>query len=129
MPFASSQILRGQRILVVEDSYLFSQELVEVLEREGADVVGPVATVDDAYRLVLTAFLDAAVLDVSLRSEKIWPVSDLLSTRNVRLVFATGYSAVLLKKRYNKAQVAEKPAPARLIARLLSVAVPAASDF
>ena len=118
---SSSMTLRDQHILVVEDSYLVAQELTEALEREGADVVGPVATVDDARRLALeTARLDGAVLDVNLGGEMIWPVADILFNRHVRLVFATGFAAGSIKKFYDRCQVAEKPTPAGAVVRLLS---------
>ena len=124
---SSSMTLRGQHILVVEDSYFVAQELTEALEREGADVVGPVSTVDDARRLVLgTAKLDGAVLDVNLGGEMIWPVADILFSRNVRLVFATGFAAGPIKKFYNLCQVAEKPTPAGAVVRLLSTEQPTA---
>ena len=126
MPF-SSMTLHGQHILVAEDSYFIAQELTEALEREGAKVVGPVATVDDARRLVLEATkLDGAVLDVNLGGEMIWPVADLLFSRHVRLVFATGYAAGPIKKFYDRCEVAEKPTPAGAVIRLLSTEPPAA---
>ena len=121
MPFPYSALLPGRRILVVEDSYLVAQELTEALEREGAEVVGPVSALNDAWHLALeTSKLDGAVLDVNLRGEMIWPVADILSRRRVRLVFATGYAAGPIKERYNRCRVAEKPVPARAFARLLS---------
>ena len=130
MPSPYSTTLRGRRILVVEDSYLVAQELTELLEREGADVVGPVSTVYDAERLAREAsHLDAAVLDVNIRGEMVWPVADTLSRRHVRLVFATGYAAALIKERYGHVQVAEKPAPARMVARLLSIELPVAGGL
>ena len=120
-------MLRGQRILVVEDSYIVALDLAEALEREGADVVGPVFNLDDAHRLALeTQDLDAAVLDVNLRGKMVWPVADILSHRHVRLVFATGYAAGPIKERYNLCQVAEKPTPARAVVHLLSTEQPAA---
>ena len=126
MPFPI-MTLRGQHILVVEDSYFIAQELTEALEREGADVVGPVSTVDDARRLALeTAQLDGAVLDVNLHGQMIWPVADILSRRHVRLVFATGYAAGPIKKSYDRCQVAEKPIPAGAVVRLLSTKQPTA---
>ena len=125
MLFPYRTMLRGQRILVVEDSYFVALDLAEALEREGADVVGPVSTVEDAQRLALEMLkLNGAVLDVNLRGQMIWPVADILSHRRVRLVFATGYAAGPIKERYNHCQVAEKPIPARAVIRLLSAEQP-----
>ena len=116
-----SVALRDQRILVVEDSYFVGQELMEALERHGADVVGPVSTIYDALRLAdEERKFDAAVLDMNLRGEMIWPVADLLSGRNVKLVFVTGYDGSLLKKRYRLSSIIQKPTPARAVVRLLA---------
>ena len=88
------------------------------------------STVYDAERLAREASkLDAAVLDVNLCGEMIWPVVDILSQRHVRLVFATGYAAASIRERYGHVQVAEKPAPARMVARLLSIELPAAGGL
>lgn len=129
MPFLCSPTLRGQRVLVAEDCYLIAEELVDTLEREGAEVVGPVSTLDDARRIALGASsLDAAILDVNLRGQMIWPVADILSGRHVKLVFATGYAAASIRRRYGPVQVAQKPAPARMVVRLLSTERSAAQD-
>ena len=121
MPIPYSALLRGQRILIVEDTYLLAEELTEALERQGVNVVGPISTVYDAQRLATeTSKLDAAVLDTNLRGEMIWPVADTLALQQVRLVFATAYAATPIKERYRGAQVVEKPTPASVIVRLLS---------
>lgn len=121
MPQQYSMALRGRRILLTEDCYLTAQGLVEALDREGAHVVGPVASLDLARQIALDhADLYAAVLDVNLRGEMIWPVADILAKRQVNIVFATGYPASLIKKRYAGSKIAVKPAPARLVIRMLS---------
>ena len=127
MPSSFDVTLHGQHILVIEDDYFIAHELTEALEREGAEVVGPVSTVDDARRLALeTSKLDGAVLDVNLGGWMIWPVADILFSRHVRLVFATGYAAGPIKKFYDRCEVAEKPTPAHAVVRLLSTHPPAA---
>lgn len=91
MPFPYNALLPSWHVLVVEDSYLVAQELNEALEREVADVVGPVPNLDDARCLVHdTSKLDAAILDVNLGGEMIWPVADLLARRGVRPVSPQG---------------------------------------
>ena len=121
MPDAHDVLLPHRRVLVVEDSYLVAQEIMEALERQGATVIGPVSTLHDALRLAReTSELDAAVLDVNIRGEMIWPVADFLSGRGVKIVFATGYPAEHIKERYSQSNVIEKPIPARAIARMLA---------
>ena len=125
MPLPYTALLCGRRVLVVEDSYLVAEALSEALEREGAEVVGPVSALEEAWRLAqATPDLDAAVLDVNLRGEMIWPVADLLFGRDIRLLFATGYASGIVQGRYRQSQVVEKPIPARAIVRLLSAERP-----
>jgi CheY-like chemotaxis protein len=87
--------LARRRVLVVEDEALIAMMFADDLSEAGAEVVGPVATVEDALRLVDSLMadggLDAAVLDVNLGGESVEPVADRLATRGVPFVFATGY--------------------------------------
>lgn len=86
--------LQGLRVLVVEDEMLIAAELEATLEDLGCHVVGPFARVAQA----LTALdadgleLDAAVLDVNVRGEMIFPVAEALKARGVPMVFCTGYA-------------------------------------
>ena len=55
------------------------ENLQHDLEQGGAEVVGPVPSVADALRLVVTEEAnDDATLDVNLRGEKAYPVADAL---------------------------------------------------
>ena len=123
-PPSRAAVLRDRRILVVEDSYLVARAIADALENEGAFVIGPVSTVEDAERLAFeAAHLHGAILDVNLRGQMVWPIADRLFRRNVRLVFATGYAAGIVKARYKDVPVIEKPAPGRMIVRHLTTAL------
>lgn len=84
-------MVAGRRILVVEDEAIVADMLENILTDAGAVVVGPAGTVAAALRLATGEPLDAAVLDVNLRGERIDPVADVLRSRAIPLVFATGY--------------------------------------
>ena len=79
------------RVLVVEDEFLIAMELEAVLRRAGFEVIGPVSTVEAALQRIGAARPDAAVLDVSLRGEKVTPVAQVLLTLNVPFVLASAY--------------------------------------
>lgn len=83
--------LSGKRILVVEDESILGMLLEEALIQEGAQVVGPAATLAEALELATEADLDAAVLDVNLAGLESYPVAELLEQRCVPYVFATAY--------------------------------------
>ena len=83
--------LSGKRILVVEDEPLVAAMIEDMLIELGATVVGPAFSIAQALLLAKDGNFDAAVLDVNVRNERIDPVADVLRSRLVPLVFATGY--------------------------------------
>jgi DNA-binding response OmpR family regulator len=86
---------RGMRLLIVEDEYFLAQDLAYHFQNLGAKVLGPVGTVLDALTLLKSADIEAAVLDINLRGERVYPVADELLKRNVPFVFASGYGGEL----------------------------------
>jgi CheY-like chemotaxis protein len=109
-----------RRILVVEDDYVIAAELAESLTEFGASVVGPAASVAEALALIVREVpLDAAVLDVNLGSENVFPVADALEQRGVPYVFATGYDQRIIPARYAAARRFEKPVDVQALARFL----------
>ena len=83
--------LTGVRILVVEDTLLIADLIVEQLEEAGCDVIGPASHVERALALVEAERLDGALLDINLRGELCFPIADALAERGVPLAFLTGY--------------------------------------
>ena len=58
--------LRGLRVLLVEDSYLVASSLSRMIRDMGCEVIGPVATVEEALPLVSDGACDVGILDVNL---------------------------------------------------------------
>lgn len=117
----SDQFLQGRRVLVAEDEYLIAFDLRDALVRAGAEVLGPVPTVEDAAALLDgETQIDAAVLDVNLRGDMIFAVADALQERGIPVVFATGYDSSSLPDRFSSAVRLEKPLEGREIADLLA---------
>src|SRR4051794_16359942 len=111
--------LTGRQILVVEDEYLLAQDIAAELRRCGAAVLGPVATIQAAADLIARQRIDAAVLDVNLQGDLVYPVADALTERNVPYVFATGYDRTAVPSRYSHIPLLQKPIEATRIASLL----------
>lgn len=102
--------VRGRRILVVEDEYVMAKDLQHELEDAGAEVLGPVPSVADALALLATDVRpDAAVLDVNLGGELVFPVAEALRERGVPFLFATGYDRWALPATYAEVPRCEKP--------------------
>jgi DNA-binding response OmpR family regulator len=92
--------LTGRRILLVEDEYMLAAELAFFLEGHGASIIGPFRSVAQALAVVDREPIEAAVLDINLGGERVYPVADALIARNVPVVFATGYDELLMERAY-----------------------------
>jgi DNA-binding response OmpR family regulator len=86
--------LEGVRVLLVEDEYLVASLIEEILEIAGCIVTGPIPRLAQALDAADRETCDAAVLDVNLAGERIYPVADILSRRNIPFVFVTGYGVL-----------------------------------
>ncbi len=84
--------LGGKRVLIVEDEMLLALDLEEGLRDAGCEVVGPAGSLRSALRLVESSEIDAAILDVNLAGERVFPVAHILCERGIPFVFATAYS-------------------------------------
>jgi CheY-like chemotaxis protein len=121
----NSHRLNGLRILVAEDEYFIAEEIVELFEEAGANVIGPAQTVDDAMALVSAGKpLHGAVLDISLHGEMVFPVADELVRRGVPFVFTTGYDESTLPARFSTVTRCEKPVdPSKILGALFGAGV------
>ena len=101
--------MKGWRILIVEDDPFIAEGLAAVLRDEGAEIVGPAATVADALALIARAPIDTAILDINLRGQEAFAVADALDARRIRFIFATGYDGTIIPDRYSSIRCCEKP--------------------
>jgi DNA-binding response OmpR family regulator len=90
-----SNALHGARLLIVEDEYLLAREMADYFENIGAEIVGPVGTVEHALALIASSRVQIAVLDVNLRDARVYPVADDLMSKKIPFVFASGYGSEL----------------------------------
>jgi CheY-like chemotaxis protein len=99
---AGNAAFQGRRILVVEDEAIVAMMLEEMLTDLGCIVVGPAMTVREALTIVESQPLDLAILDVNVSREPVYPVAELLRSRNVPVIFSTGYGAEEQRSRYSQ---------------------------
>lgn len=109
----------GKRVLVAEDEYFIAKGLARHLREMGAEVVGPVPTVAEALQALQGGAVDAAVLDINLRGDPVYPVADALLARGVPFVFATGYATSAIPERYAAIARCEKPVEPEAFVRIL----------
>ncbi|MEG3166341.1 response regulator [Sphingomonas sp. PB2P19] len=113
-------MLTGQSVLLVEDDYLIADDMACLLEAGGAEVIGPVASVDTAIALIeRTERIDGAIVDVNLQGVMSWPIADALLERGVPCVFTTGYDKSSILARYADVVRCEKPVDLNKIVKAL----------
>ncbi|RHW17537.1 response regulator [Sphingomonas gilva] len=113
--------LQGRRVLVVEDEYMIAEDMRATLSDAGAQILGPVPTVDEATDLIdAEPDIDAALLDVNLRGDMVFQVADALSARGVPFAFVTGYERAAMPARFSDAPHLEKPVKAHQVAAMLA---------
>jgi CheY-like chemotaxis protein len=117
-------VLAGCRVLVADDEPLIAMNLAEELEAAGAVVVGTAASMESAVALLGCEEVDAAVLDIMLGNELVYPLADSLSARSIPYVFATGYLTEALPEKYADIPICGKPFAANAVVEALTQAAP-----
>jgi len=92
------------------------------LRGKGYTVVGPLASVADALEPAHEATLDAALLDVTLGRERIYPVAEVLASRGIPFAFLTGYGRDGIDPKFAAAPVLQKPVDEAALDGFLSTA-------
>jgi CheY-like chemotaxis protein len=120
--------LQGRRVLVVEDELMISMLVEDMLADLGCSVVGPAHELAAALALANSSEgIDAALLDVNLGGQSVFPVADALRARGVPSIFSTGYGEAGLRDVDRGAPVLQKPFRAGDLARALQEALKTAA--
>jgi len=102
--------LSGRRVLVVEDEYFLAEDIARVLTDLGARILGPVGELHEATAIVDgEVAIDAAVVDINLRSGLVFPLLRVLRQRKVPFVFTTGYDRSAIDAEFRDVSLWEKP--------------------
>ena len=84
--------LARKRILVIEDSPVVGPFTADLLTELGYEVVGPAPNMTIARELIDGAAFDAALIDVHIRGERVFPLCEALDERGVPFVLTSGYA-------------------------------------
>jgi CheY-like chemotaxis protein len=101
--------LAGRNILLVEDEVLVAILLEDMLGELGCARVVSASTVTDALAQLSGFRPDAAMLDVNLAGEMVYPVAERLAAENIPFVFTTGYGARGVADAWAGRPVLQKP--------------------
>ena len=116
-PDNADELLRGLRILLVEDDPLIRLDLEASLSELGA-VVTAAADVRKALTAIETSTLDFAVLDFELGAETSEPIAQAVQARKIPFLYLSGYSEYDQRfTRWPDIRVLAKPLSAARIAR------------
>ena len=124
-------MLNGMPILIVEDEAFIAMDLAEAIEHVEGQPVGPVATVAEAFELLNTETVEAAILDANLIDRDVTPLALALIERGVPFVIHTGTGVPEeLAQRHPNIPVIPKPARSTLVlAALLQHVSPDRAKF
>jgi DNA-binding response OmpR family regulator len=118
---ASPAPLAGRRLLVIEDEYFIADDIARALTGLGAEIIGPLPDLADAEGLLKRGdAIDAALLDINIRNEMVFPLARLLRSRNVPFVFMTGYDKTSVVAEFQDVQLWGKPLNIPRLARSLT---------
>ncbi len=113
--------LRGKRVLIAEDDGMIAALFATALKDLGLGVVGIAATVAEALALIEKEHnqVDAALLDVNLSGNPVFPVADALIGRRIGFVFLTGYDSGSLPASYSRVTALRKPVALPLLVQAI----------
>jgi DNA-binding NtrC family response regulator len=97
------------RVLIVEDEAAISILIEDMLLDLGIEIVGPASRLNPALQLAREADLEAAILDINIGGVQSYPVADVLRSRGIPVIFATGYGSSVLPERFRSCQILHKP--------------------
>lgn len=100
---------RTPRVLVAEDNSLIAMDLEKILQENGCEVVGPVATAEAGIKLLFSGQIDAAVLDYLLDDGTVEPLTRVLDERGISYVLCTGADEKGIVRRHPQAPLLTKP--------------------
>ena len=102
-------MLERKTILIVEDEPMIGLMLEDFLDSLGYSVAGTADGLITACRHARMGGFDAAILDVNLGGELVWPAADILMDKGMPFLFVTGGSSDDLPARFASCPRIEKP--------------------
>lgn len=119
----SSDRLPGCRVLIIEDESLVAMLIEDTLVGMGCEVTGIASKFSDAEQKARSESLDVAILDVNLSGTQTLPIAEILFSRGIPFVFATGYGVDFLPAHLEDVPVLQKPFEKRELKRALCLAL------
>jgi CheY-like chemotaxis protein len=107
--FQQAADLGGKRILIVEDSPVVGPFTADLLEELGCIVVGAAPNMAAARQLIESEKIDAALMDVHIRGERVFPLCEALAAKGVPFVLTSGYADWNMAEKWQDRPRLQKP--------------------
>ena len=105
-----TNMTKPPQILIVEDEILIAMDLEDMVAEMGGTAVASAHNIQTAIKLAESIEADAAILDVDVAGQLVFPVADILQARDVPIIFHTGHGLKEdLMDYYGCAEVFSKP--------------------
>jgi len=120
--------LKDRTVLIVEDDVVLSTDVAALLTESGCKAVLPTTSISAALSTIVHYVVDAAILDVNVQNEWVFPVARALETARVPFVFLTAYSLDSIPAEHRGRPFIQKPHVSQVLVetlvRLLAPAEP-----
>jgi DNA-binding response OmpR family regulator len=120
------QLLQDRSVLVVEDDIVLATDVAGTLAQAGCKAVLPTTSVSAALSTIVRYVVDAAILDVNVQNEWVFPVAHALEKAGIPFVFLTAYSPDSIPAEHRVKPFIRKPhVPKDLVATVAGLLAPA----
>lgn len=99
----------SRRILLIEDSPVVAPFTVDVLTELGFTVIGPAPNMASARELIEVEAVDAALVDIHIRGERVFPLCELLEAKKVPFILTSGYADWAVPEKWADCPRLQKP--------------------
>jgi DNA-binding response OmpR family regulator len=97
------------KVLIVEDEPIIAMMLEEHLLDAGCEVAATAMSLEKGLALAQTTDMDLAILDMSLGSQSSFAVADVLASRGIPFMFASGFGSSSLPEEHRGRTILNKP--------------------
>jgi DNA-binding NtrC family response regulator len=104
-----TQWLDGKSILIVEDEFIIGLMLTQEVENAGGTSIGPVTSIADALREIVSRSVDLVILDAKLVDGSAADLAACLDERRIPYVVVSGYDREDLPTELKRAPFIAKP--------------------
>lgn len=110
------------RFMILDDEIIVALDVEHMLTDLGHCVVGTANRMDGGMKIAQESDLDMAILDINVRGVLSFPIAEILRSRGVPVIFASGYGQRGLIDAFRDAHVLTKPFDMDGLARIVAQA-------